>query len=401
MRARPAPLLLLSLLCLSAPGTARAEKKAIRPPSSPTAGPYSAGVLTDRFLYVSGHVGPEPGGGFAPGDVKTQTRRCLDLVGKVLKEAGLDYRNVVSTTLYLADIRTLDAADAAYREVFAGPLYPARTEIESQLLIPEALAEVSAVAVLGDWRASIYVKPDGWAEPKRPLSHAVFAAGTLFFSALRPIDPKTGALAGNTIVDQATQVMRNQEAVLAAAGLKFADMAASRIYLTDSSYYAGLNEAYRTFVTAPPPARATVNAAPVEPGHLLQIQSVAVKGSGRGRPSGEGITSPIHSYSVKAGNTLYITGMTGRAPDGTFARNDIKAQTRQALKTIEAELTRHGMTFADTVDAVVWLREPRHAAAMNEVYREIVKPNPAARATVRLSPNTAEGLIEIMMIAHK
>ena len=59
------------------------------------------------------------------------------------------------------------------------------------------------------------------------------------------------------------------------------------------------------------------------------------------------------------------------------------------------------MTFADTVDAVIWLREPRHAAAMNEVYREIVKPNPPARATVRLSPNAAEGLIEIMMIAHK
>ncbi len=391
---------LLPLLVCCA-GIALAEKKAIRPPASATAGPYSAGVLTDKLLYVSGHVGPEPGGGFAPGDVKTQTRRCLELVGKVLKEAGLDYRNVVSTTLYLADIRTLDAADQAYREVFTAPLFPARFELESQLLIPEALVEVSAVAIRGDWRSAIYLKPEGWAEPKRPLSHGVLAGGTLFFSALRPVDPASGALAGNTIEEQTTQVMRNQEAVLAAAGMKFADMAASRIYLTDSSYYTGLNEAFKKFVIAPPPARATINAAPVEPGHLLQIQSVAVKGSGKDRPSGEGITSPIHSYSVKAGDTLYITGMTGRAADGTFARNDIKAQTRQALKTIEEQLTRHGMTFADTVDAVIWLREPRHAAAMNEVYREIVKPNPPARATVRLSPNTADGLIEIMMIAHK
>ena len=391
---------LLPLLVCCA-GIAPAEKKAIRPPASATAGPYSAGVLTDKLLYVSGHVGPEPGGGFAPGDVKTQTRRCLELVGKVLKEAGLDYRNVVSTTLYLADIRTLDTADRAYREVFTAPLFPARVEIESQLLIPEALVEVSAVAIRGDWRSAIYLKPDGWAEPKRPLSHGVLAGGTLFFSALRPVDPASGALAGNTIEEQTTQAMRNQEAVLNAAGLKFADMAASRIYLADSSYYTGLNEAYKKFVTAPPPARATINAAPVEPGHLLQIQSVAVQGSGKDRPSGEGITSPIHSYSVKTGDTLYITGMTGRATDGTFARNGIKVQTRQALKTIEEQLARHGMTFADTVDAVIWLREPRHAAAMNEVYREIVKPNPPARATVRLSPNTAEGLIEIMMIAHK
>lgn len=383
------------LLCAAA---ATAEKKAIRPPSSPTAGPYSAGVMTDQFLYVSGHVGPEPGGGFAPFDIRTQTRRCLELVGKVLKEAGLGPRDVVSTTLYLTDIRTLDAADAAYREFFEGP-YPARVEIESQLLIPEALVEVSAVALRRGDRTA--VEPEGWAKPKRPLSHAILAGGTLFFSTLRPTDPVTGRLAGNTIEEQTTQVMRNQEALLAAAGLKFADMAATRIYLTDSSYYNGLNDAYRKFVTAPPPARATVSGTPFEPGHLVQMQSVAVKGSGEGRPTGEGITSPIHSFSVKAGNTLYVTGMTGRAPDGKFALNDIRAQTRQALATIQEQLARHGMTFADVVDAVVWLRDARHAGAMNEIYREIVKPNPPARATVRLPPSSAQGLIEIMMIAHK
>ncbi|MBM3739143.1 MAG: hypothetical protein FJW39_25490 [Acidobacteria bacterium] len=388
----------LLLLCLC--GAGWAQKKVIRPPSGPTSGPYSAGVMTDQLLYVSGHVGPEPGGGFAPGDVKTQTRRCLELVGRVLKEAGLDSRAVVSTTLYLADIRTLDAADEAYREFFRPP-YPARTEIESQLLIPAALSEVSAVAVLAGPDAITTINPQGWPDPKRPASYASMGGGTLFLSALRPVDPVTGMSGGLTIQEQTAQVMRNQEAILSAAGLGFADLTASRIYLTDSSYYVGLNDAYRKFVTAPPPARATVNAAPIEPGHLLQIQSVAVKESGAGRPSGEGITSPIHSYSVKAGRTLYITGMTGRAPDGTFARNDIKAQARQALKTIEEQLTRHGMTFADTVDAVVWLRDPRHAAAMNEVYREIVKPNPAARATVRLAPNTADGLIEIMMTAYR
>lgn len=382
----------LSLLCAV---LAPAEKKAIRPPSgAPGSPPYSAGVATDTLLYVSGHVGPEPGGkSFAPGDVKTQTRRCLELVGRVLKEAGLDYRHVVSTTLYLADIRTLDAADAAYREIFAAP-YPARTEIESQLLIPEALAEVSAVAMLGDPGSVSYLSPPGWAAPSRPVSHGVRAADTLFFSALRPVDPATGRLTGNTIQEQTTQALRNQEALLAAAGLKFADLASTRIYLTDSSYYPGFNDVYRSLASAPPPARAIISAAPVEPGHLLQLQSVAVKGSGEGRPSRD-------SDSVMAGRSLYLAGATGQAPDGTYARNDIRAQTRQALERIREQLTRHGMTFADAVDSVVWLREPRHAAAMNDVYREIVKPNPPARATVRLAPNTAEGLIEIMMIAYR
>ncbi|MFN7920434.1 MAG: RidA family protein [Bryobacteraceae bacterium] len=348
---------------------ALAEKKAIRPPAGPSSGPYSAGVMTEKLLYVSGHVGPEPGGGFAPFDIKTQTRRALDLVAKVVKEAGLDTRNIVSTTLYLTDIRTLDAADAAYREFFQEP-YPARVEIESQLLIPEALVEVSAVAVRGDWRA---IEPEGWAKPKRPASHAALAGGTLFFSSLRPVDPATGALAGNAIEQQVAQTVRNQQAALAAAGMKLAGMAATRIYLGDSSYSASLGEVHAS-------ARAIVSGTPFEPGHLVHMQSVAARGSS---------------------GTLYLPGITGRTADGKFARNDIKAQTRQALATIEETLKRHGMTFADAIDAVVWLRDPRHASAMNEVYREIVKPNPPARATVRLSPTDPDALIEIMMIAHK
>jgi enamine deaminase RidA (YjgF/YER057c/UK114 family) len=101
----------------------------------------------------------------------------------------------------------------------------------------------------------------------------------------------------------------------------------------------------------------------------------------------------------KTGDTVYLSGMTGRAPGGRFARNDIKAQTRQALLSIEEQLKLNGMTFANAVDTVVWLRDPRHAAGMNSVYREMVKPNPPARATVRIAPADADALIEIMMIA--
>jgi 2-iminobutanoate/2-iminopropanoate deaminase len=389
---------LLSCALLLLDLAAFAQKKPIRPPK-PGGGPYSSGVESGDLVYVSGHVGPEPGGGFAPGDVRTQTRRCLELVGKVLAEAGLSHKHIVSTTLYLADIRTAGAADAAWREFFPAD-FPARTSLESQLLVPEALVEVSAVAVR-DLSNKKIIRPEGWPLPVGPFSYAVDAAGTLFMSGLRPVHPVSGQLAGNTIHSQALQVMENQEAILAAAGMSFADMAATRIYLTEPTDYAGLNEVYRKFVTAPPPARATLQTQPVEVGHLVQFQSVAVKASGEGRPSGEGITSPIHSYAVKAGRKLYITGMTGRQPDGKFARADIREQTRQALKTIGEQLARHGMTFADTVDSVVWIRDGRLAQAMNEVYREVVKPGPPARATVRIAPSSSEALIEIMMIASK
>ena len=92
--------------------------------------------------------------------------------------------------------------------------------------------------------------------------------------------------------------------------------------------------------------------------------------------------------------------MTGRAEDG-FARGDIKAQARQALSTIEEQLVKHGFTFADVVDSTVFLRDARDFQGMNEVYREIVRPDPPARATMRISQGSEHSLVEIMMVASK
>ena len=93
--------------------------------------------------------------------------------------------------------------------------------------------------------------------------------------------------------------------------------------------------------------------------------------------------------------------MTGRAADGSVARGDTRAQTEQSLQTIEEQLRKHGLTFANVVDATVWMRDARQFAAMNEVYGEIAGPHPPARTTVRIPPNSGESLIEIMMLAVK
>jgi 2-iminobutanoate/2-iminopropanoate deaminase len=93
--------------------------------------------------------------------------------------------------------------------------------------------------------------------------------------------------------------------------------------------------------------------------------------------------------------------MTGGAVDGSVARGDIREQTRQSLRTIEEQLQKHHLTMDNVVDSVVWLRDARYFAAMNEVYREVVGPNPPARTTVRIPPNSGESLIEIMMLAVK
>jgi 2-iminobutanoate/2-iminopropanoate deaminase len=386
-------------VCLAALPAA-AGKRVITPDGVSRSGsPLSAAIETKDLVYVSGMTGRDAKGGYARGDIEAQTVQTLANIGAALKAAGLGFSHVLSTTVYVRDIRWMPQVDEVYRRHFPGE-YPARTVLESMLMSPDALVEISAIAAR-DPSTKRIIRPEGWPEPPQPESYAVAGGGTLFLSALHPTEPRMGALAGDTITTQVEQVMRNQEAILKAAGLSFADLVFSRIYLSDPSLYTGLNDAYRKFVTAPPPARATVHAFPVAPGRLLQIQSVAVPGAGAGRPSGEGHTSPIHSFSVKAGNRLYITGMTGRAKDGAFARGDIRAQTREALNSIGEQLDKHGFTFADVVDSVVRLRDARDFAGMNEVYRQVVRPDPPARATVRIPPSSAGALVEIMMVAEK
>jgi 2-iminobutanoate/2-iminopropanoate deaminase len=162
----------------------------------------------------------------------------------------------------------------------------------------------------------------------------------------------------------------------------FADVASSRVYLTDASYAAGFDKTYKKLAAGANPGRATILMTPFEPGHLVQVQSVAISKS-------------------ESRQTVYVAGTHGRTSSGQFASNDIKAQTRQALESIQQQLSKKGMTVADVAEAVVWLRDPRHAAEMNSVYRDIVKPNPPARATVRISPLHPQALIEIMMTATR
>jgi enamine deaminase RidA (YjgF/YER057c/UK114 family) len=385
-------------LTFARPGPS-AEKRVILPANAaPTSAYVSPAIQSGEFTYVSGMVGRGPKGAIA-GDAAAQMRQALENMRSTLKTAGLGLKDVVSTNVYIADIRNLGAVDRVYREYFRPP-FPARTTLEALLTGPDEMVEISAITASTTLPRQA-INPTGWPAPATPLSYAVRAGDTLFLSSLKPVNPETGALAGLAITAQTQQVMSNQEEILKTAGMSFADLTVSRIYLADPADYQGLNEVYRMFVKAVPPARATINPRLSDASYLIEMQSVAVHGSGEGRPSGAGHTSPIHSFSVMAGDRLYITGMTGRAADGSVARGDIRAQTKQSLQTIEEQLRKHGMTFANVVDATVWMRDARQFAEMNEVYGEIAGPHPPARTTVRIPPNSGESLIEIMMLAVK
>jgi 2-iminobutanoate/2-iminopropanoate deaminase len=115
-----------------------------------------------------------------------------------------------------------------------------------------------------------------------PYSQAIRVGELIFLSGQIALDPATGELVGRSDVRaQAEQVLDNLRAVLEAAGSGFANVVRSTIYLTDLEDFAVVNEVYRKrFEGLPPPARTTVQVAALPLGAKVEIDMIAVRGTG-------------------------------------------------------------------------------------------------------------------------
>ncbi len=109
-----------------------------------------------------------------------------------------------------------------------------------------------------------------------PYSQGVKAGGFVFFSGQIPLDPETGLLKGGDITEQTEQVMENIAAMLDAAGLGFADVVKSTIYMTDLSHFPVVNEIYGRRFPAAPPARSTVEVKSLPKGAAIEIEITAL-----------------------------------------------------------------------------------------------------------------------------
>lgn len=109
---------------------------------------YCRAVRAGEHIYVSGTAPVKEGGGvFAPGDAYAQTRRCLEIVERALRDLGADCACVVRTRMFVTDISRWAEYGRAHQEFF-GAHPPATSMVEVKSLIdPEMLIEVEAEAV--------------------------------------------------------------------------------------------------------------------------------------------------------------------------------------------------------------------------------------------------------------
>ena len=103
------------------------------PDKTADTGAYSAGVICDGWLYVSGQ-GPVDAktGTRVVGTIEEETRTTLEHIGKILRAGGCGFEHVVKATVHLSDINDFDRYNKVYAEYFKG-VRPARTTVQSVL----------------------------------------------------------------------------------------------------------------------------------------------------------------------------------------------------------------------------------------------------------------------------
>jgi reactive intermediate/imine deaminase len=359
----------------------------------PPVGPYSPAVKADGLIYLSGTLAQDQSGAIVgKGDVAAQTRRVIERMREVLTAAGSSLDRVVAVTVYLKSAADFQTMNEAYRTYWpADP--PTRTTVITSLVLPDALVELSMIAVMPGAERTV-VHPAGWVRSPNPYSYAIRSGDTVFLAGLVARNGRDNTVVTGDTAVQTRAVMDNATEILKAAGLSLAHVVSNRVYLTDAANFPAMNDAYRGYFSSSPPARATVQTGLAGSQYLVEMTMTASRVprqvAGQADPA-----LPI-SPAIRVGKRLYLSGVLGNTPQ---SKDDVAGQTRETLVRITNTLSAAGASPADVVDSLVYLRDVSHFAAMNAEYRRAFGKDFPARTTVAtpLVPN--DGLIEIMVTA--
>lgn len=122
-------------------------KKIIQTNNAPAPiGPYSQAVIVNNILYVSGQIAINPADGTMDiANITNETKRVMENIGAILKEARCDYKDIIKTTIFLTDMNNFQSVNEVYGSYFKDN-YPARETVEVTGLPKKANVEISVIA---------------------------------------------------------------------------------------------------------------------------------------------------------------------------------------------------------------------------------------------------------------
>lgn len=124
------------------------NKTIINTPSAPAPiGPYSQAILTGNTLYISGQTPIDPATGeLNNATLQDETHQCMKNLRAILTEAGMNFGNVVKTTIFITDMKRFAEINEVYGQYFtADP--PARETVQISALPKFVNVEISMIAV--------------------------------------------------------------------------------------------------------------------------------------------------------------------------------------------------------------------------------------------------------------
>lgn len=123
------------------------EKKIILSTEAPSPiGPYSQAVLVGNTLYCSGQIALDAEGKMHNDSIEQETEQVMKNIGSVLKAAGMEYSDIVKTSIFITDMNDFTKINGVYSRYFQGN-FPARETVQVSALPKSAQVEISVTAI--------------------------------------------------------------------------------------------------------------------------------------------------------------------------------------------------------------------------------------------------------------
>ena len=248
--------------------------------------------------------------------------------------------------------------------------------------------------------------------PKHPL-----AAQTVAFShynhlsAQLPIEPTSGQLVEGGIRAQATQCLKNIQAVVESINHVMSDIVRMTIFVKDMRDAAAVEEVYAAFFTHYYPAKTVVAVADLPLGASVQMEALVSNGEGTipNAPqagdliklTNQTVQAPIDALASQTVAFSHYNNLSAQLPidpqTGRVVAGCVKTQTKQCLKNIKAILTSIDVPFDDIVKVNIYLKDLSKLEAVNQVYAAFFPDSGIARTVNYMPARTVIAVADLPM----
>lgn len=388
---------------------------------------FSQTVAFSHYNNLSAQLPIEPETGkLVAGGIKEQAEQCFKNIAAIVDSIDHVMSDVVRITVFVANIKDVDAVDEVYKTFF--PTYvPTRTTVAVAALPMDALVQIEALVSHGEGtipnapQAGDLIKlvNNTANAPINPLStQTVSFSHYNNLSAQLPIDPKTGRLVAGGVKEQTEQSLKNIKAILESIDVPFDDIVKITIFLKSHSDIEAVNEVYTTFfpdsaiarAAAYVPARTTVEVSALPMDALVQIEAVVSHGDGtppqlvedrhgiviRADNTENAPKSCLSTQTVRFSHYNHISAQLPLDPKtNELVVGGVKEQAEQCLKNTRAILESINHVMDDVVKVNIFLKNMEDSIAVDEVYKKHFPSGVPARRTVGVSTLPMDALLQI------